>query len=126
MTTDAQPSLHGLLLSGDLLFASQATGVFAQLGGQLHETVDVTGAIAACAEFPIALVLVDLTMPGFDAARFVQQVRSALSAPPPLVAYGPHVRAQLLSAARDAGFDAVYTRGQVHAELREILAKHTA
>lgn len=71
------------------------------------------------------LVLIDLTTPDVNLADIVA-VLKGLESPPAVVAFGPHVHVQSLQAAKEAGCDAVLTRGQMHsqaAELMERLAK---
>ena len=126
MTTSDAPTLHLLLVTNDLLFASQAAGVLQQCGGRMHEASGSADAISLCQNEPIGLVLVDLTAPGLNPQEFVGSLRSELHAAPPLLAFGPHVRAGLLSSARAAGFDQVLTRGQVHSELAAIVREYTA
>ena len=50
----------------------------------------------------------------------VQQLRARFPAAR-IAAFGPHVQAGLLTAARDAGCDQVLTRGQLNAQIDELV-----
>src|SRR5439155_8408055 len=70
-----------------------------------------------------ALVILDLEFRGAELANLLPQLR-ALSPPPgKVIAFGPHVHAATLAAARAAGCDEVLTRGQFYAQLAEVLRR---
>ena len=64
------------------------------------------------------LVIIDLMVPGGGALEAVEAARSAGVA---VVAYGEHVRADVLQAARDAGADDVLTRSEFTRRLPALL-----
>lgn len=92
-----------LLLTADLVFRSKLAGVVAAAGGE------VTRDAALC-----DLAVLELGGPGGD--RIGELVRRSV----PVLAFGSHVRAEALRAAREAGATAV-PNSQVEARLRELL-----
>lgn len=101
--------MHVLLLSNDLMTSSQIEGAVRSAGGEV--TVATTVAkLSDEGEMPIDVVVLDLSTTG-DVVATVSQFRER-SSPPRIIAFGPHVHAAKLAAAKEAGCDAVYTRGQ--------------
>jgi len=92
-----------LLLTADLVFRSKLAGVVAAAGGE------VTRDERLC-----DLAVLELGGPGGD--RIGDLVRRSV----PVLAFGSHVRAEALRAAREAGATAV-PNSQVEARLRELL-----
>jgi len=92
-----------LLLTADLVFRSKLAGVVAAAGGE------VTRDERLC-----DLAVLELGGPGGD--RVGELVRRSV----PVLAFGSHVRAEALRAAREAGATAV-PNSQVEARLRELL-----
>jgi len=101
--------------SGDLLFASrirsaaERAGVpFALLGRWPDDAPSVP-----------RWIIVDLSTRAGAAAE-IRRLASETFPTAQTIAYGPHVQAQRLSQARQAGFDKVLTRGQFDASLPDI------
>lgn len=97
-------------LVADLIFASRITGAgrpvtIARTPGEL-EGAD--------------LVLVDLEAPG--AIEAINRCRDA-DPRPRIVAFGPHVRAELMASARAAGADEVMARSAFVKRLEALLAE---
>ena len=92
-----------LLLTADLVFRSKLAGVVAAAGGE------VTRDEALCD-------LAVLELEGAAAGRVGELVRRGI----PVLAFGSHVRADALRAAREAGATAV-PNSQVEVRLRELL-----
>jgi FixJ family two-component response regulator len=100
----------GLLLSDDLLFTSRVAGTARAAG--------LTVRVARSSEVLLALarqeapggVLVDLGNPGLDLPGLLQGLAEACSTMPCVMAYGSHVDAETLRAARAAGCDPVLPR----------------
>lgn len=110
-----------VLLSPDLMLASQAIGA-AQRAGCTLETVATEAQLALRLESTKeAWVAVDLTTPGLKIAALVATLRDLAEPPASILAFGPHVQSVRLDAARAAGCDQVLTRGQFHAQLESIL-----
>lgn len=111
-------------LTADLMFSSR---VVAQAERAGHAVMMVASpAILAdrlqlAAGDPPMLVIVDLTLPGLQVAETVRQLRAAAPTAK-IIAYGPHVHTDLLSAAQAAGCDTVMSNGQFNSSLAAILA----
>ena len=101
--------MNVLLLSNDLMTASQIEGAVRAAGGEVSVATTVAEpddqAVGA-----INFVIIDLSTTS-DIEATVTQLRER-TPPPRIIAFGPHVHAAKLSAAREAGCDEVYTRGQ--------------
>ena len=91
-----------LLGTRDLLFRSKLGAVVAAAGGEV---------VAADAD----LVVLDV-----EAAGAVERIRELVSQRVAVLAFGPHVRAELLRAAREAGATAV-PNSQVEDALRQAI-----
>lgn len=107
----------GLLLSDDLMFTSRITGTARDLGLTVKpaRAAEMLENLARQQSPPC--VIVDLSNPGLAIADLVQKLRSACAPPPTIVAYGSHVDAGTLHAARAAGCDVVLPRSQFVEEL---------
>ncbi len=108
-----------VLLSQDLMIGSRVERA-AQQCGLAVETVGTTAAAVEAVSQPESrLLLIDLRLPGLD----VQELANSVSETEvPIVACAPHVHEARLTAAREAGCDAVITRGQLDRELESVLA----
>jgi CheY-like chemotaxis protein len=115
-------SASGLLLSDDLIFTSRITGVGRDLGLTIRpaRTPDALEALAR-QEAP-ACVLLDLAFPGLNLADLIRRLDLVCPIRPRLVAYGAHVDAAGLHAARQSGCDVVLPRSAFVAELPAQLA----
>lgn len=102
--------MTGLLLSDDLIFTSRVTAT-ARAHGLTVNRVRTPGELLAraVAESPAA-VLLDLHVDGLDVPAVLAAVRA--NGPVKVIAYGSHVDAERLRAARQAGCDLVMPRSQ--------------
>jgi DNA-binding NarL/FixJ family response regulator len=108
-------------LTSDLMTGSQIAGAASRAGSNVTLAQNVDSLLSAVERDKPALVLIDLTHPGLDLANVVARLKQ--SAPQArVVAFGPHVHAAKLSAARDEGCDFVMPRGQLLANLDAILS----
>ncbi|MEM8865237.1 MAG: hypothetical protein AAGF31_06775 [Planctomycetota bacterium] len=112
------------LVSGDLLAGSQFEGATRTAGAMLR-TLGPDKVLTAAAEQLPQLVVFDLAAPVGDLAGKVTQLK-ALSPPPAVIAFGPHVQEQRLQQAADAGCDAVLTRGQFYRNACEVIARYAS
>jgi hypothetical protein len=110
--------MHCLLISSDLMARSSLAGPITAVGAGLKQVESVDRLPPDACD----LVLIDLAG-NLDIESTVAALRHAWPEAA-IVAYGPHVHAERLSAARDAGCDEVLTRGQFHSQMREIVAKY--
>lgn len=97
-----------LVATRDLLFRSK-----------LGAVVQVAGAETTRDETAAELVVLDVEAPGA-----VERIRGLVDKGIPVLAFGPHVRAELLRAARDVGATAV-PNSHVESQLRQLLATST-
>jgi CheY-like chemotaxis protein len=101
----------GLLLSDDLIFISRVVGIARGLGLTLRAARSADELVALARPTPPRCVIVDLDNPGLDLAALTAAL-AGLTPRPRVVAYGPHVNADLLRAARAAGCDPVLPRSK--------------
>lgn len=109
-----------ILLSADLMLASQFQGAAERAGGSIEIAGSESALLKILGERHANHVVIDLTTPGLEIEQVVAKLRS-LEEPPKILAFGPHVQGERLAAARDAGCDRVLSRGQFHAQMEEIL-----
>lgn len=102
----------GLLLSDDLIFTSRITGTARDLGLTVRAARSVEALAAMARTTPPRLVLIDLGNPGLAVPDLLRRLREACPVMPRIVAYGSHVDAAGLRAAREAGCDVVLPRSK--------------
>jgi CheY-like chemotaxis protein len=103
-----------LILSDDLLDASRVIGEGKAAGMTVVQCRDSSALLSAMERKP-ALVVLDLHNPGLNVDQVVPQLKAAGVK---LVAYGSHVDAARLKAARQAGCDEVLPRSTFFAEMK--------
>ncbi len=108
-----------LLVSGDLMIHSMVEGAVRAIGAELVVAGGATCIAQATTHAP-RFVLLDLGGNLPELAALVPQLRAA-APEAKVIAFGPHVHAAKLTAARAAGCDEVLTRGQFHAGIGELL-----
>jgi CheY-like chemotaxis protein len=118
-TPPAAPT--GLLLSDDLIFTSRITGTGHDLGLTIRPARSVAGLLTLARQQTPACVLVDLAHPGLALPDLLRGLRETCSPRPRIVAYGSHVDAAGLRAAREAGCDVVLPRSKFVEELSRLL-----
>ena len=111
-----------VMLTTDLLIASQAAAAAAAEGAEFVHVLSAAALPEHVQQQPVDLIVVDLANCNTDLAQLVAGLRTAESPGPRVLAFGPHVHAARLAAARDAGCDEVLTRGQFHAGMHELFA----
>jgi DNA-binding NarL/FixJ family response regulator len=107
----------GLLLSDDMIFSSRIYGAAQGLGLKVitvKAANDLTG--TAQTSRPSCVIL-DLAHSGLNLTEVIQKLKETCSPMPRLVAYGSHVDAASLRAAREAGCDVVLSRSRFVEEL---------
>jgi CheY-like chemotaxis protein len=119
-----------LLLSDDLLDASRIVAAGRDHSVAVKRARDVGELVALARQEAPRLVLVDLANPGLSVPSLIEALRAACPVMPRVIAYGPHVDAAGLRAARLAGCDPVLPRSafveQLPARLPEWLSPATA
>jgi CheY-like chemotaxis protein len=116
MTSSTANEPTGLLLCDDLIFTSRIVSTARSLGLTI-KTARSGGDLErlATAEKPCCVIL-DLANPGLSVADVIQRFRPEGKVPV-IVAYGSHVDAAGLNAARAAGCDLVLPRSKFVADL---------
>jgi CheY-like chemotaxis protein len=107
----------GLLLSRDLIFTSKITGTARELGYRVLSAGNAALAAAMIDQWRPKVVFVDLTAGDLVSVPALLAYRQAAGPDTPFVAFGPHVDAAALDAARAAGCDPVLPRSKFTAEL---------
>lgn len=107
----------GLLLSDDLIFASRISGTASALGLTVQTARTAEALLALARRQAPGCVILDLANPGLALPDLLRGLRAACSPPPRVVAYGAHVDAAGLRAAREAGCDLVLPRSKFVEEL---------
>jgi CheY-like chemotaxis protein len=113
--------LTGLLLSDDLIFASRICGTACDLGFTMKTARSVEALEELARQERPGCVIVDLANPGLALAELMRHLAAACTPIPRVVAYGPHVDAPALGAARAAGCDPVLPRSKFVEQLPRAL-----
>jgi CheY-like chemotaxis protein len=113
------------LLSDDLIFTSRIVGIGRDQGLTVKSARTLDALVSLAGQQQPSCVIVDLAFPGLDVADLLSRLRGICPQRPRLVAYGSHVDAAGLHAARQAGCDVVLPRSafveQLPAKLSEWL-----
>lgn len=115
--------MSALLITADLACLSSVTGGARRTGIELRTAAGTEAALAMLAEKSARLIVLDLGTRNLAVAETVPRLR-ALVPDAAIVAFGPHVHENLLTAAREAGCTLVVSRGQFHARMDEYLAQY--
>jgi CheY-like chemotaxis protein len=110
--TAPPPLPPGLILSDDLIFTSRIAGTARALGLEVRAARSAEALVELARRQAPRGVLVDLHNPGLDVSDLLSRLREVCPAPPRVVAYGSHVDAERLRAARAAGCDPVLPRSK--------------
>ena len=102
MSSQMETTPPGLLLSDDLMFSSRITGTARSLGMEVRQVRALDKLVETTKQVGARCLIVDLAFPGLDLPDLMGQL-GELDAPPRVVAYGSHVDAASLQAARAAG-----------------------
>ncbi len=108
---------HGLVLCDDLIFFSRISGAARAAGLSVRQAKTAADVLAFARQQPPGGVIVDLQNPGLDLPALLAELMTACPTMPRVVAYGSHVEAAILRAARQAGCDRVMPRSQFAEEL---------
>jgi DNA-binding response OmpR family regulator len=115
--------MNALMLTTDLLSASQAAAAAAAQGTEFVHLPSGAALLENFRQRSVDLIVVDIANCDTELAELVDRLRTADSPGPRIVAFGPHVHQARLAAARDAGCDEVLTRGQFHACMHELFCR---
>lgn len=110
-------------LTADLMFSSRVVAHANRAGHAVTTIASPTvmqDRLPTAGDAPPDLVILDLTAPGLEPETLVPQIRGAAPGAK-ILAYGPHVHAELLASAQQAGCDQVMSNGQFNANLAALL-----
>ena len=105
-----------LLLSDDLLDASKTIGAGRAVGASVVQCKSLAAVILRMEMQECACCIVDLQLPGLDLDELMEAL-ARQEKKPRVIAYGSHVDAARLSAARKAGCDEAMPRSKYFEEV---------
>jgi len=108
---------QGLMLCDDLIFFSRVSGAARASGLTVRMVRTQAELLAAAGSALPGGIIVDVHNPGLDLPTLLADLKSACATMPRVIAYGSHVEAGVLRAARQAGCDQVMPRSKFVAEL---------
>lgn len=117
---NTQTSNRVLVLCSDLFFACNVTDAVSAAKAKFQTALTSRTFYEELATGKFDLAIVDLETSDLD---LEQTSRIAAEQNTSLVAFGPHVRVSWLKEARDAGFHAVLTRGQIGTQLTGVVSE---
>ena len=116
--------MSALYLTRDLLFASRVGSAAADCHLEMSIVSDEQQLLSRIAEGGIHFVLIDFTTPDLSLLTIVPQIHQASPTPISVVAYGPHVDVAGMAGAKQAGCNAVYTRGRFDSQMIKVLREY--
>jgi DNA-binding NarL/FixJ family response regulator len=111
MSSQTETTKPGLLLSDDLMFTSRITGTARGLRLEVRQVRALDRLVETAEQVGTRCVILDLAFPGLDLAGLMRRL-GELESPPRVVAYGSHVDAASLQAARAAGCNPTLPRSK--------------
>lgn len=112
----------GLMLCDDLIFFSRVASAARAAGAAVKQARTPAEALKLAATATPGGVLIDLHNEALDLPAFLAELRAACPTMPRTVAFGSHVDAERLRAARAAGCDRVLPRSKFVEELETDIA----
>lgn len=107
----------GLMLCDDLIFFSRVAGTARAAGLVVKQARTPAALLDLARKEPPGGVILDLQAEGLDLPALLAGLREACPTMPMTVAFGSHVEAETLRAARQAGCDRVLPRSKFVEEL---------
>jgi CheY-like chemotaxis protein len=118
MSATSEPTGRvGLLLSDDLIFISRITATARDLGVTIQPARSPDALLVLAHRQAPRCVILDLANPGLSVPDLLARLREGCTPMPHVVAYGSHVDAAGLHAAREAGCNLVWPRSKFADEL---------
>jgi CheY-like chemotaxis protein len=105
------------VLCDDLIFFSRVSGAARAAGLTVRMVRTAADLVSAARAAPPAGVILDVHNPGLDLPDLLAALKDACPVMPQVIAYGSHVEAAVLRAARQAGCGRVLPRSQFVEEL---------
>ena len=112
-----------VLVSQDLLFGSQISGVVCQYGVELTTVGEVSHVREAIQALEMALIMIDLNQGWPNVEELLRDLPDRESCY--VVAFGPHVHVEKLDQALAAGCDEVLPNSQLISRLSQLLSERT-
>lgn len=112
----------GVMLCDDLIFFSRVAGTARAAGLTVRQAKTPAAVLELARRDPPGGVLIDLHADGLDLPALLAELRAVCPGMPKTVAFGSHVAADVLKAARQAGCERVLPRSQFVKELETDLA----
>ena len=116
-------SPNGLMLCDDLIFFSRVAATAKAAGLRIRQVRSVAAILELARQTPPGGVIVDLQSEGLELSTLLDGLRVACPVMPRVVAYGSHVEAESLRAARQAGCDRVLPRSRFVEELEAAIGE---
>jgi CheY-like chemotaxis protein len=116
----------GYVLCDDMIFTSRITGTAQALGLKMKPARTVDALKVLVEQQSPRCLIIDLANPGLKVVELLDFLREKIAASPRVVAYGSHVDAATLHAAREAGCDVVLPRSKFVEELSRALPQWMA
>jgi DNA-binding NarL/FixJ family response regulator len=111
------------MLCDDLIFFSRVSGAARAAGLTVRMCRSSSEILTAARVAPPGGVIIDVHNPGLDLPALLAGLKDACPTMPRVIAYGSHVEAAVLRAARAAGCDRVMPRSQFVEELETQIAE---
>jgi hypothetical protein len=118
-----EPAPSGIVVGRDLMFTAKVTGTAGELGYRMRVAGDVATARALIEELRPRIILVDLAAGELAASQALGEYRRLAGPSAWLVAVGPHVDAQRLAEAREAGCQLALPRSKFSTDLPALLRR---
>lgn len=112
----------GLMLCDDLIFYSRVSATARAAGLAVRQVRTPTALLEAARQAPPGGVILDLQAEGLDVPGLLAGLREVCPVMPRVTAFGSHILAEALRAARQAGCDRVLPRSVFVKELNTDLA----
>ena len=116
--------MSALYLTKDLFFSSRVTSAASTCSLEMSVVTDGDQLLSCIEAGGVHFALLDFSTPGLDLLDLVPRIRAATSTAVSVIAFGPHVNVAGMAAAKQAGCDEVYTRGQFNSQMVDVLRKH--
>jgi CheY-like chemotaxis protein len=113
----------GVLLSQDLIFTAKVTGTARELGYRVLVGSNRAMAVSMIEQYRPRVVFVDLAAQDLAGPQVIESCRKLAGGETVFMAFGSHVDADALAAARAAGCDPVMPRSKFSAELPTLIPR---
>ena len=112
--------MSAVYFTTDLMFSSRVASDAESSGVIVEIAYSAAAVLEKLDKDKTKLVLIDLGTSHVGLADLVAEIRTA-APQAAIIAYGPHVREELLQTAIDAGCDQVLTQGQFNSNAKQLL-----